>query len=124
MTTVTIYHNIATDEVGRPLGMLDGYTAGQPLVPVARYTAEGEPYTLLSAAFDTFNVGETGIAANYRSAGNRSLSVGDVVQVEDAWYACASYGWDVIDAPQWLAIGATTHGTKPLSRHALAGSLH
>lgn len=50
-------------------------------------------------AFEWFNVGEltNPVVAEYRRAGNRSLSVGDVVVVDDRAYTCASFGWERIE---------------------------
>lgn len=39
------------------------------------------------------------LVAAYRAAGNRSLSVGDVVLVGEGLWFCASLGWDFIDQP-------------------------
>lgn len=32
--------------------------------------------------------------------GHRSMMVGDIVEVDDTMYLCASYGWDEIDLPE------------------------
>lgn len=133
MTTVTIWHNIATDFAGRSLGMMDGYQPGHPLVPVARYSLDGRhadeaPISLAQEAFDTFNVGDGDdpsfntsmaeyrrtLATVYREHRNRSLSTGDVVQIDDLWLACAAADWDRVDPPTWVARNASAYGTTAL----------
>lgn len=52
---------------------------------------------ILAEAFERFNVGADEIASKYRSRGNRSLSVGDVVVIGGDAYACASLGWSKLD---------------------------
>lgn len=115
MRRVTIFHNVATDHQGRHLGMLDGYGAGHPVIMVARY--ETEASDPCDEAYFLFNVGhdpEFGkpslIAQEYRFRGNRSLSVGDVVEYDRRYYACASAGWEPIDRPHILNL----HGTAPM----------
>jgi hypothetical protein len=114
MRQVTIYHNIATkpgDAATRPLGMLDGYSPGHPLVPVFRYQSDLTLPALLEAAFEMFNVGDTDTARAYRAPGNRSLSVGDVVQAGDSWYSCERSGWKSIPAPAYVAGAAHAYGS-------------
>jgi len=54
--------------------------------------------TLLEWVFTEGNIGETSeFATGYRAAGNRSISVGDVVVIDDVSYACASTGWTPIE---------------------------
>jgi hypothetical protein len=48
---------------------------------------------ILNLAFEAFNIGETGVAADYRARRLRSLSVGDVVEIDGRQYRCASLGW-------------------------------
>jgi hypothetical protein len=130
MTTVTIYHNIATDEVGRCIAMLDGYEPGHPLVPVHQYkeAIHRTDDRILEAAFYTFNEGTGEHAERYRNRLNRSLSVGDVVRIDDGtgephstpyadwkrYYSCESTGWKRIDAPRWFARKASMRGTTAM----------
>lgn len=124
MSTVRIYHNIALDRAGRHPGMLDGYVIGQPLVLVAQYDAdEGRMVSdTLTKAYDLFNIGDDPAfgtpdprAVAYRAAGNRSLSVGDVVQVGGRWFACARRGWEFTAAPEWFApADIATYGSTGL----------
>ncbi len=137
---ITVWHNIARDENNRPLGLMDGYRVHQPLVPVAMISSSalsihgpalgaggpsivGRRDALLEWVFELYNVGEGGLARDYRQAGNRSLSVGDVVQFStrpdtapvvgtgDVWYACGSTGWEPVNTPLWFAIGASVYGS-------------
>lgn len=126
---VIIWHNITTDDQGRPLGMLDGYKHGHILVPVASYEAEGTDAELLASAFQIFNVGDdpdfgepNPLAQLYRLRGNRSLSVGDVVsfteEEQTRWHACARFGWDsFVPRPEFFGIGADRPGSKSLDRN-------
>jgi hypothetical protein len=40
MITVTVWHNVATDQACRHTGMLDGYQPGDPMVAVFTYQAD------------------------------------------------------------------------------------
>lgn len=58
---------------------------------------DGQP--VLPMIFDQLNIGGDLIPAKpwcerYRAERNRSLSVGDVVQLDERFYACASMSWD------------------------------
>lgn len=115
---VTVYHNIATDDVGRLVAMMDGYQVGHPLVPVAQFKADalegvlGTAALVLEAVYRELNIGEQGSVAHaYRARGNRSLSVGDVVRIGENRFACASFGWKQIEEPTWFALGVRRHGT-------------
>lgn len=129
--TVTIWHNVSRDGLDRPLGMILGYQPEHEFTPVARYVddtpfhEEGDARVLAGEAFQTFNIGDdpdhnTGIepervalAVAYRANKNRSLSVGDVVQVGGIWLACARFGWERIDSPANL-VWRRVHGSTPL----------
>jgi hypothetical protein len=105
MTTVTIWHNLGTDSDGQGLGMLYGFRDGDVLAPVATYdcddvATESAALDVAEEAFHVFNVGDDpdfgipdGRAVSYRGACNRSLSVGDVVQVGDIWLAVEGVGF-------------------------------
>lgn len=125
-STVTIWHNVARDGFDRPLGMLDGFSPEHSFTPVARYTVDaGDAMVLAGEAFQTFNVGDdpdfnagfepyrVELATAYRASKNRSLSVGDVIQVNGAWLACERIGWKRIDSPVNL-VWRTVHGSTPL----------
>lgn len=76
-----------------------------------------EVFRLLNVGDDpTFNEsGPDPRAVQYRMRGNRSLSVGDVIQIGVRWFACASSGWVplVLGAPT-LCVGASRYGTHGL----------
>lgn len=127
---ITVFHNVSTDNVGRLLGMLDGYQPGHALVPVAEYEDRSSKVEPMEAAHDAaneayrlFNVGDdptfgtpSVLAVDYRKRGNRSLSVGDVIHVlirdhYSVWLACASVGWDHIEEPAFFALECSRHGT-------------
>lgn len=79
-----------------------------PYNPAMRYT-EAVSYQvdddlddlyIAEMAFDRFNIGDPDsdpVVAEYRRAGNRSLSVGDVVLIDEAPWFCGSIGWDLLD---------------------------
>lgn len=58
------------------------------------------------------------VALHYRDRGNRSLSIGDVVAIEDdhgvRWYGCAHLGWDQLTAAPSIQALAQ-HGTTPVA---------
>lgn len=63
------------------------------------------PVELLETVFDQLNIGGYLIAAEpwaarYLEAGNRLLSVGDVVVVDGHAYAVAASGWDFVPAAE------------------------
>jgi hypothetical protein len=98
-TTVTVYHNLSGD------GFF-GYSPQHQLVKVFEYEAElpdGIDWALpnphvtrvLEQAFETFNVGETRLAQEYRARRLRSLSVGDVIVLGGlVAFCCARAGWE------------------------------
>lgn len=105
---VTIYLNTSTDEHGRSLGRMDGYQPTHTLTKAYQMVADPFGTTdldVLRVVFDVFNVGDdpdffnppSPHAIEYRKAGNRSLSVGDVVVLDGRAYACARFGWDTIE---------------------------
>ena len=58
-----------------------------------------DPLAVCEDAFRRFNIGDASdpVVAEYRGAGNRSLSVGDVVVVDGVAYGCDSAGWSVVE---------------------------
>jgi hypothetical protein len=95
---ITIWHNVEM-HYGRPVGMLNGYTPGHAMTPVFVYVSESpEPE---NEAYELFNAPEEylvpklrPIQRRYYANKLRSLSVGDVVQVDDDYWAVARYGFD------------------------------
>lgn len=47
--------------------------------------------------FNIWDETSSPVVAQYREAGNPSLSVGDVVVVGDNWYKCKPTGWEELD---------------------------
>jgi hypothetical protein len=103
MHYVRIFHNAARDEAGRNLGFF-GYQAEHPMVLVFAYTTSSDTDGVaVEEAFEEFNIGEGPLAQAYRDRGLRSLSVGDVVAVDDRYHACAESGWARVYSPVALA---------------------
>jgi folylpolyglutamate synthase/dihydropteroate synthase len=113
MQKVSIYHNVSRDAsfgyntIFRKTERAPGYGKRQavmedekhPLVKVFEYEADDycTSVELLNRAFEEFNVGTGPRAQAYRARRLRSLSVGDVIQVDNVAFACASFGWDEVD---------------------------
>lgn len=122
-TTVklSIYHNTTKDEQGRLLGMVDGYEPGHLLTKVYELDARDGAHwaAALAYAYDVFNVGHEATPPNrdavgYRARDNRSLSIGDVVEIEGTWYACMPVGWGEIPTPEPAQlVDKLMHGTTP-----------
>jgi hypothetical protein len=123
---VTVYHNVARDEHGRHINF-DGYQPGQPLVPVFSYEVElldgGIPELLLIAeeAFASFNADsevlagrKLELALRYRRAQSRSLSVGDVLRIDDSILACDHVGFRTIPGGGLNEVRVSEHGTHPI----------
>lgn len=118
---VTVYHNCARDDDGRPVAFLDGYQPDHAVTPVADLNVPGpaDRSDVLDRMYFLFNVGDdpdfgtpNAMAVEYRKRENRSLSIGDVVCVDDEWFACADSGWTPVARPQ--ITHTTLHGTTPL----------
>ncbi|WP_433755796.1 hypothetical protein [Nocardia sp. CA-135398] len=91
-----------------PYSLLHGYTPDAPLVLAYQYNvpAEGAPAdaVILERAFAAFNGHPThpddhAHADAWADKPLRSLSVADVVAIDDRHYACESAGWTRIAAP-------------------------
>ncbi|MFE9328944.1 hypothetical protein ACIHDR_49465 [Nocardia sp. NPDC052278] len=54
---------------------------------------------ILERQFELFNIGESHFAEKYFERGNRSLSVGDVVGIDNQYYSCDPSGWSVTSPP-------------------------
>ncbi|GGM24097.1 hypothetical protein ACFFX1_10180 [Dactylosporangium sucinum] len=117
---VRAFLNMAKDALGRPLGMLDGYATGHALALAFETTVMRSPegdLAICEQVFCTLNVGDDpefgtpdARAVAYRAQGHRSLSVGDVVAIDQRFYACARFGFKPIDPP---AAGDLSAGTGP-----------
>ena len=128
MTTLIIWHNIAKDEHGHATALLAGYREGDRLVPVAAYDVEaraGAPDLLILAedAYRLFNIGDNPAfgapdqrAVRYRAACNRSLSVGDVVQIGAVWLSVQARGFaHLAEVPTGITLEAgPERGSRPI----------
>lgn len=128
--TITIFHNIARDQHGRPTGMLDGYQPGNPVVRVFAYQAGAAGRAPEAMAEDTFAIcnghpydaGGEELSRRYYARELRSLSVGDVVAVGEAALAVARAGWTPVRGGL-NEVRAGEHGTHPLpARSRLPGT--
>lgn len=104
---VRAYLNNTCGPHGIPIGMLSGYEPGHELELAFEATFAAAPdLTICEEVFRLLNVGddpEFGLpdlrALAYRARGYRSLSVGDLVTVEDRAYACARVGFIAVALP-------------------------
>ncbi len=120
MITVTIWHNVAVDGQGHHSGMLDGYQPGDPMVRVFTYQVDpaGSPEEIAEEAFGICNDhprdarGED-LARRYYERELRSLSVGDVVAVDEAAFAVGRVGWSLVRGGL-DEVCTGEHGTHPL----------
>jgi hypothetical protein len=104
---IAVYHNIDRDS-------FFGHRAGHALVKVFEYIAimpdgidygPGQPGVMhvLERAFELFNVGVNELAQEYRARLLRSLSVGDVITLDEfTVYTCESIGWEFAGTPEHL----------------------
>jgi hypothetical protein len=122
--TVRAFHNVRTDEAGRLVGMLDGYTEGDPVVLVftAELPAGPSREALAEAVYRLLNVGDDPEfgqpdprAVEYRKRRNRSLSVGDLVQVGPDYLAVDSFGFRLLGGIDPNIVNSPRHGTTPLA---------
>jgi hypothetical protein len=123
--TVTIWHNVAFDDEGRHIAMLDGYQPGDPVVAVFTYHRVGPAgqtaEQIADEAFDTFNghprdSDAADLTVAYYDRELRSLSVGDVVAVAgdgEVRLAVAKIGWTPVPGPL-TEVRTSEHGTHPL----------
>jgi hypothetical protein len=95
MPNVIIYFNLHPEH-------FFGYECGHPVEKVFSYEAPStsDLMELADEAFAAFNAPlellaepYRVVAEDYRALGNRSLSVGDVLKIDESWLACASSGW-------------------------------
>jgi hypothetical protein len=85
------------------------YVGPQALRLAARFELDGdEPMAMLNEVFEQLNIGgdlapATEWTEAYRAAGNRSLSVGDVVVLGETAWTVARFGWEIISTDDLLA---------------------
>jgi hypothetical protein len=108
MTTTKL--NVRVDLNHTALEPFDPATAALRLALVTIIEVEDElPVShVLGKTFEQLNVGGDLIAAtkyteDYRAAGHRSLSVGDVVVVAEQPWAVGRFGWDPVGIPALVA---------------------
>jgi hypothetical protein len=104
---------------------LRGYQAGNTVTEVFAYDetnldAETDDLVLAERAFELLNIGDDPSfgapdqrAVDYRCRGNRSLSVGDVIAIDDRFWSCDSFGWRELDE-QPVIQQRWEHGIAPL----------
>ncbi|UVS80591.1 hypothetical protein [Actinokineospora sp. UTMC 2448] len=116
---VRIYLNSAPDA-------FRGYRPQHEVVEVAAYLATRHD-GVLDDAFHMFNVGDDPCfgppdprAVTYRLRGNRSLSVGDVIALDDEFHSCEPAGWRALTTPPLItdmhAPGITPLQPTPVAR--------
>lgn len=103
---VRIFHNT------NPLALAQGYRPSSSVREVYAYeTTLTDHAQALKEGFFLFNLGyqpdfaSDFRAVDYRQRGHRSLSVGDVVEVDGRFYAYAHRGWTDIRPPRVVGSG-------------------
>ena len=114
MTEIRVFLNEGKDhffgfksEFGTPDELKLAATFDLPDELVAKLS-NGKPIAALEHVFEQLNVGGDLVPATdwteeYRANRNRSLSVGDVVQIGEAAYTVARFGWDRITTDDFRA---------------------
>lgn len=121
MRDVRVYHGIATDDQGRSIGMVDGYRDGHPVVLVFTHRIEGRSHAyVLQELYRLLNVGDDPefgtpdpAAVEYRQRGNRSLSMGDVIEIDDTFYAVRDTAWEQL-AERPFVVATSRPGSRPV----------
>ena len=121
---IQVFHNSRRDEVGRATAMRGGYQAGDPLTHVfdlelteaeaADINWPDRVYTLLNIGDDPAYGTPDDRAVAYRLPRNRSLSVGDVLVVDGAAQAVASFDFESVRVDPAQLVNALHHGTTPI----------
>lgn len=132
-----ILHNVRTDR----MYFLEGYKDDDPLTLVYKLTipehvkerasqqdtTEGAVQVMCEYAYMTLNIGHEDFAQitdegraeaiAYRERKNRSLSMGDVICLDGAFFACARIGWEQVRVhPYQIVMDYADHGTTSLDR--------
>lgn len=109
---VNVYLNVARDDLGHPTALFDGYKAGDPLrhcfrLPLTDAEQNLPSSSLAEKVYHLLNVGDDPMygtpderALAYRLSNYRSLSVGDVLEIDGQHLAVASMGFVSVDAPE------------------------
>lgn len=105
---VTIWHNVRLMPEGAMSGMLYGYQDGDEVAPVFVFTAGDHnlvdnipelAFRLFNAPIEYLTPDDAAIANRYRANRLRSLSVGDLVQVDGEFFACDRFGFKKLSDP-------------------------
>ncbi|TDD35491.1 hypothetical protein [Saccharopolyspora elongata] len=117
-STVRIFHNIDIDVVTtyRPgHRLVEVYTFDEPTSRAETdRTVADRVLTQFSTEYDAVDLR----AIEYFQAGNRALSVGDVIAIDDRFYARGSSGWDRIESP---TLELMPHRTVPMTGGSFVG---
>jgi len=115
-TNVEILLNRETDDQGRSIAMMDGYTNGDKLEVVASYDAcNFESDTeILNDAYAMFNAGSPSFVGR-DAYQERSLSVGDVVRVYDTYYAVEFVGFSAVEVERDVQVSDNTFGMSGIA---------
>lgn len=122
---VRVFHDVEQDEHGRNLGFY-GWSPEHGMALVFAYYERDDQEDLdaCERAFRVFNIGHDPdfgtphpLAIEYRRRRNRSLSVGDVVAVNDRFYHCADVGWVLIERNETSPIRQHPLRVSNVSRH-------
>ena len=121
---IQVFHNSRRDDVGRCTAMMDGYQAGDPLTHVFDLEltdAEAANSYWPDRVYELLNIGDDPTfgtpddrAVAYRARRNRSLSVGDVLVVDGAAQAVASYSFELVRVDPAQLVHVLHHGTTPI----------
>lgn len=80
------------------------FSGRQPQVPYYKLwegLVNGEnPIEVAEKMFAKFNVGDHGDVQTHDGWLCRSLSVGDILKIDDVFYQCATIGWDLVSEPE------------------------
>lgn len=121
MITVTIWHNVASDEHGRETATITGYQPGDPVTAVFAYQSDptGGPEAVADEAYAIFNGHpfdgrDNDLVRAYYGRGLRAPCVGDVIDVGGTRLAVGKGGsWPPVRDPL-NEVRADTDGTHPL----------
>lgn len=102
---VSVYYNGQTDDAGRAIAMMDGYTEGDPFGYVTSFTVRaGSVLTACEKVYREMNCvdGDERVTTIPQT---RSMSVGDLVCVDGSWFAVADFGFDPVAEPSGKYFG-------------------
>jgi hypothetical protein len=120
MLTISIWHNVTRDPEGRHAGF-GGFTPGDQMVKVFTYDTPAtgrSPAGIAEDAFAALNDAPrsdaaAALARQYRQRRLRSLSVGDMVVVDETALTVASAGFASLRGT-FSPVRVHEHGTHPI----------